>query len=660
MPHVAAAILGADDSVQTASHQLGEHVAQCPVFTAELLALCGGEEGTDCSVQALGERTGAAGLRLLALTRATTPAPVNPPKAWWLQSIRAAAAARELAAGCGFSRPEEAYVAGLLHNLGELVLLVYAPEEYGELYSAVDDGVQRMLSEQQAFGVTHADLGADLVDSWGLESFLSDALRHHHQPLEFVQHAHQLVRITHVAAWIAAGDRERAGQAAEQLLDIGPGTLDKCVDSTSREAERIQAAWKEHGEEATDWSEPVQARVRDLALLEAARPQFEAGDRDDLLQHLAQAARWLIGARRMGFFAQENQRLVGLDTPLNPRRLRELEIPMDAPRSLIAKAARTGDLLHTLAPKAPALAVVDRQVQHLLGADVMACLPVDARTIRGVMVLGVETGHLDAVAARGQLLVRLVQRLASQAPKPPESRTAEGTANQKRLRNLRHEINNPLSTVRNYIHVLQVQLGDDHAASAHLDLLQQEVGRVAQLVDEIPGSRAELQDPASVDVNALLEDWLRMSVESLPGANRIELDLMLDADLPPIETDANAVKQILLNLARNAVEAMEGSGTLTLRTRDFYKIDGTPGIEVDVEDTGPGLPESVLERLFEPVETTKGEGHSGLGLSIVKELVDRLDGSIRCDSSAQGTRFQIVLPRNVTERTTTRIAGENR
>ncbi|MEJ2480917.1 MAG: ATP-binding protein [Acidihalobacter sp.] len=123
--------------------------------------------------------------------------------------------------------------------------------------------------------------------------------------------------------------------------------------------------------------------------------------------------------------------------------------------------------------------------------------------------------------------------------------------------------------------------------------------------------------------------------------------------LPAIAAPRNSIKQILVNLVKNAAEALAQGQTITIQTEDAIYIGKDPFVGVIVADDGPGLPPQVLEALFEPVASTKGKGHSGLGLSITKRLVDEVGGRIACRSNAaQGTRFQILIPRRLPDEKT--------
>ncbi|MDP2265775.1 MAG: ATP-binding protein, partial [Thiobacillus sp.] len=117
----------------------------------------------------------------------------------------------------------------------------------------------------------------------------------------------------------------------------------------------------------------------------------------------------------------------------------------------------------------------------------------------------------------------------------------------------------------------------------------------------------------------------------------------LNPEVPPLPLQKDLLKQVLFNLAKNAVEAMHGGGHLKFSTR-MIQANGQRQIEIEVADTGPGLPAKVVSHLFEPVASEKGGDHAGLGLSISRSLVERMNGQLSCTTTPQGTFFLIHLP----------------
>jgi signal transduction histidine kinase len=111
-----------------------------------------------------------------------------------------------------------------------------------------------------------------------------------------------------------------------------------------------------------------------------------------------------------------------------------------------------------------------------------------------------------------------------------------------------------------------------------------------------------------------------------------------------IDCDAATLKQILVNLIKNAVEALSAGGKISIANNGLVNRDGALYVELSIKDTGPGISPEVMANLFSPVRSTKGDGHRGLGLSIVHGLIKRMNGMITCRSDKKGTTFEILLP----------------
>ena len=227
------------------------------------------------------------------------------------------------------------------------------------------------------------------------------------------------------------------------------------------------------------------------------------------------------------------------------------------------------------------------------------------------------------------------------------------------IRKLVHEANNPLGVIRNYLQVLAHKLGDseDEKLPGQLEILMSEVERVGQIVlriRETPKNKASNNN--QVDINELLSDIASIFNESLFLKAGIVTSIHLDTSLPAIKSNSNSIKQIISNLFKNAAEAMPDGGEITIKTRDKVNYNGKQFIELCISDNGPGIPESVLKNNFNPVKTSKTGEHSGLGLSITKNLVNDLGGIISVHnhrskqqdgSNKSGAEFIILLPRKL-------------
>jgi signal transduction histidine kinase len=208
-----------------------------------------------------------------------------------------------------------------------------------------------------------------------------------------------------------------------------------------------------------------------------------------------------------------------------------------------------------------------------------------------------------------------------------------------------HEAGNPLAIINNYLKIVSRKLPEENNVQQELNILREEISRVAQIVRRI--SDLVENSPASdtFDVNALIEGMLALYGESLFFSCGITLEKTLDPDLTPITGDRDSLKQILFNLWKNGSEAMPAGGCFTISTRGNVMQGAQSYIEIRLTDTGPGLPPDVSQSLFQPLDPNRRPGHSGIGLSIVASLVERLGGQITCQSQiGKGTCFNILLP----------------
>ena len=177
--------------------------------------------------------------------------------------------------------------------------------------------------------------------------------------------------------------------------------------------------------------------------------------------------------------------------------------------------------------------------------------------------------------------------------------------------------------------------------------MSEEIERVADIILRM----RDISPPAeilqgAVDVNELLHDLVGIFRVSHFTTREIKADIRLDRSMPPIMTNRNSLKQVVTNLIKNAVEAMSSGGVLTVASRDRVNIDGTQYIELLLADTGPGIPVEMLDNVFRPVKSGKGGAHSGLGLTIVKNLISDINGSISCRNRREGgAEFTLHLPR---------------
>ncbi len=221
---------------------------------------------------------------------------------------------------------------------------------------------------------------------------------------------------------------------------------------------------------------------------------------------------------------------------------------------------------------------------------------------------------------------------------------------------LAHEINQPLATISNYVQVCLHQMVQAGVPSDLSDMLR-EIGkqaeRASQIVEHIRNlARREAPERVEVNLNAAIREVLQLlHTEIIRQGVRVES--LLDEAVPPVQANRVQVEQVILNLVRNASEAMSANTgqerILTVHTRPFQTRADT--VEVVICDTGPGVPERIRNRLFESFYTTK-PGGMGMGLSISRSIIQAHGGAIWMRSAAKrGTCFHFTLPAPVPAKT---------
>ena len=209
-----------------------------------------------------------------------------------------------------------------------------------------------------------------------------------------------------------------------------------------------------------------------------------------------------------------------------------------------------------------------------------------------------------------------------------------------------HEINNPVAVLQGNLDVVRDLLGD-HAKIANTEfrLIDEQVNRINLIVTKLlqfakPEEYAGFVERHSVA--QVIDDCMPLVAHLL---SRADIEVVREHQSTRLVLmNRTELQQVLVNLMVNALHAMPDRGTLTLIDEDADH-DGRPGIRITVRDTGIGMSEDVLNRIFDPFYTTKRQQGTGLGLSITKTLIDRQGGRLDVQSASQkGTTFTIWLP----------------
>ncbi|MGD0625374.1 MAG: Cache 3/Cache 2 fusion domain-containing protein [Thermodesulfobacteriota bacterium] len=211
-----------------------------------------------------------------------------------------------------------------------------------------------------------------------------------------------------------------------------------------------------------------------------------------------------------------------------------------------------------------------------------------------------------------------------------------------------HELNNPLMAADTFLHVIRESLAEGDENRRRVELIQQCNERIAKIINHLRDfSRQSKFDFRRMDVNEPIENALMITGQQLLNHN-IRINKKFQPDMPKIWGDANQLEQVFLNLISNAKDAMERverKRELTIATA-LIRHNGWKDVEISVKDTGNGVPEENVEKIFEPFFSTKEVGKgTGLGLSICYGIIEAHGGRIEVESKMnEGTTFRVILP----------------
>ena len=217
-------------------------------------------------------------------------------------------------------------------------------------------------------------------------------------------------------------------------------------------------------------------------------------------------------------------------------------------------------------------------------------------------------------------------------------------ANRELIRNLAHEIKNPLGGIRGAAQLLEHELGNP-SLKEYTQVIIKEADRLQDLMQRLLTPHRPML-PATLNIHEILERVRSLLTAEFPGSLAVRRDY--DTSLPELVGDREQLIQAVLNIARNAAQAMGGEGEIVLRTRSLRQVTLAKkryrlAMEIKVIDNGPGIPDDIRERMFYPLVSGR-EGGNGLGLTIAQNFIQHHHGTIDCASRPGSTVFTLRLP----------------
>ncbi|WP_296447502.1 HDOD domain-containing protein [Rhodoferax sp. UBA5149] len=589
-------------------------------------------------------------------------------RSFWKHSLTTAVMAREISKKIGFPHAEEAYLAGLLHDVGRLALLAAAPNEYSFNFLA-QDNESLCAVELSTFQISHAEAGAWLIERWNLDSFMADSILYHHESSARLETAHPLIRIVHLAHRLSSHEPERPlsenmGSLCkienEDLLIICNGAATQVkkaaeylgidlsgVDDGVRPVANSPAA------PVVDLvQERLTEEVRNMALGAELGQSFarQKGDAQ-LLDVVRQNARILFNLEDTIILLMNGsgQALVGVSFGEQRQRLAEFSIALSGGGGIAESALKRR--LAYLERDRGRLDLSAEQLLRIFNAECLVCVPIASSSkCLGMLVGGVPAWRIAELKRRE----RALQLFGTHAATALEAATRDRGEIDQRIATLKedyressrrvvHEVNNPLAIIKNYLGVLDGKLNRQEPVADELSILNEEIDRVGNIMSEFAGVAPKIQDGVT-DINRVVNNLVRLFRESKFLPPSVQINARMPEQAAEIDGSADSLKQILVNLLKNAVEALPKGGHIEISNNGRVHREGRIFFELCIKDNGPGIPAEVLANLFTPVRSSKVGANRGIGLSIVHSLVKKLNGLISCQSTKSGTVFDILLP----------------
>lgn len=400
--------------------------------------------------------------------------------------------------------------------------------------------------------------------------------------------------------------------------------------------------------------------LRDQALVKDLAAPW-AWKLDENLQTLAAAVpqdlRLLAAVERfmLYLFDGDNLRLVPTAAQSDTTLFEEIRLSAGNGDSMVAHCLSERIAIGSWQWQEASLSLLDRQLIRQLGGTAIFCQPLmQGATPFALLVIGVDADSCELLASRALALRYYAQLLgrrlaAMQMRQERETMLQQELSGRtiKLLRELRHELGSPLSMAKNYLGIIALRF--QHSGLARSDLLpiEDEIDRVVDLVESFV--RRVGDDPAvelqTFDLNRLTRQLVLTFQEVDSARKSIRYQLDLDETNPQIRGDPLLLRQILTNLLDNAADASSSYGEITIATHGQVFVNGSQYVELTIRDQGEGIPAELLPQLFKPMSTRKAPPHQGLGLSIVKQLMDQLGGVLELRTSGNGTFWSLRFVR---------------
>ena len=419
-------------------------------------------------------------------------------------------------------------------------------------------------------------------------------------------------------------------------------------------------------------------RVRELSLLQDIGQSMHTLNLDETLELILQGVAKGIGFDRVRLYFlddEKKQLICRVAVGVEREKIQNLNLPYDREDNMVSRAMMERrpfivedasqdprvnlGLISFLDVKSFAVAPLlsrDKVLGGIAADNLISQALITEKKLQSLMIFA----NQAALALENALMYEELKAFSSQLEERVRKASARLEETQRQLfqseklaalgklsAGIAHEIRNPLTSIKILIHSLVDESGTEASREKDLAVIETEIERVNKIIKQfLDFARPRPPSLEPIDVRTVLEETLALLIYEIE-AQGVTIERQYDDSLPPVPMDREQMKQVFLNLMLNALQAMDGGGGLKMVTalRDRPSVAGKArSVEIAIQDTGAGMTEEILSKVFEPFFSTKEEG-IGLGLPIAQRIVEEHGGEIRVESSpGEGTTFYIALP----------------
>jgi putative nucleotidyltransferase with HDIG domain len=617
----------------------------------------------------------------------------------WKHSLAVGSAAELVAENTGGILPEDAFTAGLLHDLGKVALYSIGPDEYqAAVDKAACENIEISEAEEAVFKTTHAAAGRFLAEKWGLPEALARSIYRHHETAQAPDREDPAALATVIVS--VADDivrRQRIGysgtpeswESLEEIFGRIGLTCDNARDILTRLVERVSlrsaildfnlpeaavyyeclgkanaalGSLNEKYQQAQWALERSSRRLEAVTSLHAGLgSSFGTGD---VLAGMAQKVHDTVAARKVIAYCVDDQgRSVSGSVMTGSACAKSFFISLvkDAANDVAALDADRDALLHLVNALGGRLDAETGTGSLVAGRLAFYPIAVGRGQRAGLLIEAAGAGPLDDgelrfladSAALALERALLEERLRAESQKLVDSNRRsrayyDELVNARKLAALgrmaagaAHEINNPLAIISGRVQLL-LKMEAEEGKHRHLDMIRSQCDRMSRIISDIlTFARPEKPALKPIDPSDVVGAAVAL-VEQAAAARRVAVSADIPAGLPKVLADEPKIEQAFRNILANAVDACADGGSVTVTVQPDEK---GKFLAFGFADNGSGMDEETLGRIFEPFFTTKEGRGTGLGLAICHSIIQTHGGKIRVKSApGKGTLFTVLIP----------------